>query len=1280
MLEIQNATYYIPNGQKANVKINITAAGNVNETFVNVTCIENCEVFGIDLNETIENLELGKTKEISFNVSVPVEFETGEYLVKLLAYNEHTSAIGYLRIVIPLNISWEQYPTYIEKEVVQSDELIDYIRIKNTGNIKLLLNVSSVPLNSSFVNFENNANFTNVTLRIGEEKVLPIYIKAPIVYNYSILANKIVTTNYTSQSGLITKETLVVLRIHPFFVKIIEPAESNPLKDVEAGKMIYTKVNVSYGYNILSNNLSFKVYLANETNIFEINDFNAEFLIDEKVWLISFIAPNLTESIAYDLIINATYLTLNISKVAKEEKSIIYVDRIPPEISILIPPKIRANTTVTFWINVTDTGKVKNASAIITLPDGNVSYYNLTFVKRIGSTYVYKLEFNETQQLGTYKIKVIAFDLSENYAEKEESFEVRPLIYFSGIAKNEESVEFVPLNVSFELYPSGLAEISYTIIPDETGYYNETVESRYYDIIFRFFNESLTIRNVGLFEDVFNPIVLGIPRKIILPKEALKGYYIDSIFKTSSTLVFDINDVNLEKYNPSLLGIYYCSNWIKYEGCNSTWQRLNSIVSLPSQKVYAVNLTNVSGAYILAQYVCGNNVCEDRFGESNANCPIDCRVAPGGAPGAGAPGFGIPAPAMPGIGGGGAPAPAITLPPYEIFTKEISVTLKPKEHVIVSIDIGNNRNRNIKAKVKLEGLIWEFIQLETNEIEIPASQRSTFKLKVFAPEGKMPGIYTGDLIVQIENESYRIPVTIKIELPPEPLLDVIINVLKKTIEPNETLRVFVRVVNMGQTPTVEDIVLTYIIKDLQTGELYNVYKETVAVETALSFTREINLPEGIKADRKYLIEVNASYWYGRKYAYAADTFEVVSLPVPVKILRSILMNPITYIVAFGVAPMTYFAQRAWAAYKLKKMKQKRYVLPIDFDKLPKAGPNSIEVGKIAETDVKAYIDMKQLIMHTIAAGGTGSGKTISAMVVAEELLKRNIPVIVFDPTAQWTGFIKPNKDPTMQTHYAKFGLKPEDARGFKTNIIVVEDPDMPLDIKKYMNPGEITVFVLNRLKADELDRFVRRSIEAVFDMKPPESKELKLLLVYDEIHRTLPKYGGKGGYIAIERGAREFRKWGIGLFLISQVLLDFKGAIRANVATEIQLRTKYEGDINRVKQKYGTEYANMVTKLTIGTGIVQNPEYNNGKPWIINFRPILHSTFALSKEELDTYMRLRKKLEEFEKEIETLKAKGVDTFDIENEIRLAWDRLKQGMFKIVETYIESIETSLKRYK
>ncbi len=323
--------------------------------------------------------------------------------------------------------------------------------------------------------------------------------------------------------------------------------------------------------------------------------------------------------------------------------------------------------------------------------------------------------------------------------------------------------------------------------------------------------------------------------------------------------------------------------------------------------------------------------------------------------------------------------------------------------------------------------------------------------------------------------------------------------------------------------------------------------------------------------------------------------------------------------------------------------------------------------------------MDKLQTHSIAAGGTGSGKSVSAQVVAEELLKRNVPVIVFDPTAQWTGYIRPNKDKQMLALYPKFGMKPEDVKGYKTNVIPVIDPGFIIDLKKYLIPGEMTVFVMNKLPPADLDRFVKHSIQAVFDSRPLESKELKLLIIYDEIHRLLPKYGGKGAYAQLERGYREFRKWGIGMFMISQVLLDFKGAVRANIANEIQLRTKYEGDIGRVKTKYGNEYASKVTKLTIGTGLVQNPEYNDGKPWFIAFRPLLHSTFALTEEEMAQITAIQQKVEAAKAQIQQIKASGVDTYDVELELKIATDKLKQGMFKMSETYLESVGARLKSF-
>jgi hypothetical protein len=203
----------------------------------------------------------------------------------------------------------------------------------------------------------------------------------------------------------------------------------------------------------------------------------------------------------------------------------------------------------------------------------------------------------------------------------------------------------------------------------------------------------------------------------------------------------------------------------------------------------------------------------------------------------------------------------------------------------------------------------------------------------------------------------------------------------------------------------------------------------------------------------------------------------------------------------------------------------------------------------------------------------------------------------------------------------------------------------------------------------------------------PESRKLKLLVVFDEVHRLLPKYSKKsgasfegGGYLAIERACREFRKWGIGLVMISQVLLDFKGAIRAVIATEMQLRTKYEGDVNRIKTKYGWDYAASIPKLDIGTGIIQNPSYNDGKPWFVTFRPLLHDTFRLTDEELKNYEGYDEEIKKLKEEVEKLKGGKTDTYDMELELKLAEEKVKTGQMRMAETYIESVKSRLKNTK
>jgi orotate phosphoribosyltransferase-like protein len=61
-------------------------------------------------------------------------------------------------------------------------------------------------------------------------------------------------------------------------------------------------------------------------------------------------------------------------------------------------------------------------------------------------------------------------------------------------------------------------------------------------------------------------------------------------------------------------------------------------------------------------------------------------------------------------------------------------------------------------------------------------------------------------------------------------------------------------------------------------------------------------------------------------------------------------------------------------------------------------------------------------------------------------------------------------------------------------------------------------------------------------------------------------------------------------------------------------------------------------------------------------------------------VKLNKKIEEIEKKIESLKAKGIDTYDIEIELNIAKDKVKTGAFKMAETYLESVEKRIEKPK
>jgi hypothetical protein len=514
----------------------------------------------------------------------------------------------------------------------------------------------------------------------------------------------------------------------------------------------------------------------------------------------------------------------------------------------------------------------------------------------------------------------------------------------------------------------------------------------------------------------------------------------------------------------------------------------------------------------------------------------------------------------------------------------------------------------------------------------------------YIPEDTSPGTYTGYITLYSEGRTRNIPVTIIVTLEGATQLDLALNVLTKQIVPNETLKFSIIIYDLGIVKTVPTN-LTYNVKDVHTENIIVQDRKDLTITSTISLVESLAIPSNITLG-KYFVEVLATY--SNKTVSITDEFEVVQ---PFWTNERIQIAVVIIIVVVGTIS-AYYGRKRYLRWRFEKAK---YVFPVSYRTLPSQRKNAVWLGRIAETNRKAWFYPELLTTHALVSGSTGSGKSVTASVIAEECLKQNIPVVVFDPTAQWTGFVRRCKDKNMIDAYAKFGMDPYDARPFKGMIFDVDDPNLYINFKEFMNPGEITVFNLNKLKPGEYDAAVWNIVDSIFAMQWEEATELKMLIIFDEVHR----------------------KWGIGLVMCSQVSSDFKEAIQGNILTEIQMSTKSLTDIRKVESKFGVDYAKRISREAVGVGMLQNPKFNQGKPYFVEFRPTLHSPHKLTEKDLSLYRDFATRLAAIEEMIDGKKKKGEDVFDLSLELKLAGDKLKTGSFRMAEIYLESLEEKLR---
>jgi hypothetical protein len=619
---------------------------------------------------------------------------------------------------------------------------------------------------------------------------------------------------------------------------------------------------------------------------------------------------------------------------------------------------------------------------------------------------------------------------------------------------------------------------------------------------------------------------------------------------------------------------------------------------------------------------------------------------------------------------------------YIIHQDNIEIEITPNSINNQIIKIENKLNKEIEVFVLIEQFISEYVEFKNNNFKVLPKDFFDLNLVIYGSEKETNYsgniIFTGDIE---ENIDIKVFVKDKEERKTGALM-VDLDVLNNKIYLGNNLNYMINIFYLAKNKHNEtEVNIKEIIRPIKKEDNYSIIIEniiennfTTNLTDSRSIFRSYEIPKNFE-EGDYEIKIEINYL---NFSSEIKGFFILEIPFHMRKIGGLIS--VWALSVFLISISLIFMIINFIKKEIEK--KKRFHVKVEYKLLPKQGERTVFVGMVAETNHKFYLDIDTLTVHTIIAGSTGAGKSISTQDIIEGCLEKGISVAVFDPTAQWSGMLRKLTDKKLLEYYAPMGMDTKkDPKAYPGNIKAIKDHREKVEIFKYLkNPGEIQVFTTNTMDPKNYDIFVANMIQQVFHSNLSEYRGLRYLMVFDEIHRILPKFGGSGeGFIQIERACREFRKWGIGILLISQVLSDFVGEIKANINTQIQMKTKDEGDLDRIKMQYGEEFIHGIVKSPVGSGMVQNSTYNKGRPFFVTFRPIKHSVKRLTDEELDQYNKYNNIVDDLEYQLEQLETEHKqDIFDLKLELKLSKDKIKSGSFNMVKIYLEGLTPRIQK--
>lgn len=260
------------------------------------------------------------------------------------------------------------------------------------------------------------------------------------------------------------------------------------------------------------------------------------------------------------------------------------------------------------------------------------------------------------------------------------------------------------------------------------------------------------------------------------------------------------------------------------------------------------------------------------------------------------------------------------------------------------------------------------------------------------------------------------------------------------------------------------------------------------------------------------------------------------------------------------------------------------------------------------------------MVHLYISGTTGGGKSFLARVLLEEAAEhKQLSILVLDPRNQSLGLLVREDRPKILQRYEDFGMKPERARGFGFEYFapgLAYASSLPPDLSALSRGRSVVSF--KGLDDAKRCALAAKVLDAVFEAcNAQESDHPRLLVVVDEAQLFTRRRLDESAKVAagqveraIDRIAREGRKFGIVLALVSQTMKDFSyelASIRQMTTTKIFMRNS-DREIEYAADIVGD--GRLLVQLPTGTALVHNANWGVVR---LRVRPPYSKVFELGE-------------------------------------------------------------------